>query len=248
MVRLTIFVSETNARQALTHATYLRHRPHQVIPEGVAPEFFPDPVAAGEFRTTYGIGDQEFVLAVGSLTADKRYEFLLDALSRLGPEAPLLVVCGTGPQSEFLKQRAAALQVRVLFSGLVASELLRGAYAAATMMVHACEIETFGLSVLEAMACGCAVLAVDGGAVPEVLGQAGVLTNPSDPGGFNARLLELLRDPDRRQALGSAARLRAQRFSLRQMQDAYCEAVERVCYPAEARGSPRHGQATAPYS
>jgi glycosyltransferase involved in cell wall biosynthesis len=248
VVRLTIFVSETNARQALTHAAYLRHRPHRVIPEGVAPEFYPDPVAAGEFRAMHGIGDQEFVLAVGSLTADKRYEFLFDALSRLGPAAPLLVVCGAGPQSEYLKQRADALRLKVTFPGLVPSGLLRGAYTAATLMVHACQIETFGLSVLEAMACGCAVLAVDGGAIPEVLGQAGVLTDPRDSRAFSASLVELLSDPGRRQELGSAARLRAQRFSLHQMQDAYCEAIEWVCSPAEAKGSARDGEAAAPYS
>jgi glycosyltransferase involved in cell wall biosynthesis len=232
-VRLTIFVSETSARQALAGAGYLRRRPHQVIPEAVGTQFRPDPAAADHFRTNYGLQGREFVLAVGSLTADKRYDFLFNALVRLGSEAPLLVICGTGPLTEELKQRAAALKLEVRFLGLVSPEVLPGAYTAAMSLVHACEIETFGLCVLEAMACGRAVLAVDGGAVPEVLGGAGILSPPNDPEAFSVRLRELLADPQRRAALGAAARRRAEKFSLSEMQDAHARAVEWVCSPAK---------------
>jgi glycosyltransferase involved in cell wall biosynthesis len=158
-VRLTIFVSETSARQALAGAKYLRSRPHQIISEAVGPQFHPDAAAAIRFRTTYELGTSEFVLAVGSLTADKRYDFLFEAMKRLGADAPLLVICGTGPLAEQLKRLAAQLKLNVRFLGLVSQDLLPGAYTASTALVHACEIETFGLCVLEAMACGRAVLA-----------------------------------------------------------------------------------------
>jgi glycosyltransferase involved in cell wall biosynthesis len=228
-VRLTIFVSETSARQALAGAKYLRSRPHQIIPEAVGPQFHPDPAAAMAFRNSYGLGTSEFVLAVGSLTADKRYDFLFEALKTLGADAPLLVICGTGPLAEQLKERAEELRLNVRFLGLVAQEQLPGAYTASTALVHACEIETFGLCVLEAMACGRTVLAVDGGAVPEVLGGAGVLSPPDDPGAFAARLRELLFQDQHRAALGTAARRRAEKFSLSAMQAAHVEAIERVC-------------------
>jgi glycosyltransferase involved in cell wall biosynthesis len=234
-VRLTIFVSETSARQALASARYLRRCPHQVIPEAVGSQFRPDSAAADHFRTTYGLAGREFVLAVGSLTADKRYDFLFDALMRLGPEAPLLVVCGAGPLGEQLKQRAAELRLEVRFLGLVSPELLPGAYTAAIALVHACKIESFGLCVLEAMACGRAVLAVEAGAVPEVLGGAGVLSPPNDPEAFSARLCELLADPQHRAALGAAGRRRAEKFSLSEMQDAHVKAIEWVCSPGKPR-------------
>lgn len=234
-VGLTIFVSQTSARRALGLARYLNWRPHRVIPEGVGTAFQPDLVAADAFRTTWGLGDREFVLAVGSLTADKRYEFLFEALKRLGPEAPRLVICGDGPLAENLKQRAAALELDTRFLGMVAPEFLPGAYCAAVCLVHACDIETFGLSVLEAMACGRAVIAVAGGAVPEVLGDAGILTPVHDAEAFAARLHELIADPLRRSALGMAARLRAtQQFSLTRMQQSYAEAIESVSLAAEA--------------
>ena len=230
-VRLTIFVSETSARQALAGARYLRTRPHQVIPEAAGPQFYPNPAAESEFRRACGLGDRELVLAVGSLTADKRYDFLFDVMMRLGPEAPLLVICGDGPLAADLRALAARLRIDVCFLGLVSPENLPGAYNAATVLIHACQIETFGLSVLEAMACGRPVLAVDGGAVPEVLGGAGVLSPPADADAFAARLRELLAHSDRRASLGAAARRQAAKFSLAAMQDAHVRAIEWACSP-----------------
>jgi MMP alpha-(1->4)-mannosyltransferase len=105
---------------------------------------------------------------------------------------------------------------------------LVGAYSAASAFVHACEIETFGLSVLEAMACGRAVVAVDGGAVPEVLGDAGVLAPVGDSLSFSVAVRQILADSQHRHSLGLRARARAQEFSLFEMQRAYWEALERI--------------------
>jgi glycosyltransferase involved in cell wall biosynthesis len=236
-VRLTIFVSHTNARQALDRAKYLRRRPYQVIPEGVDPAFHPSEQEAERFRLHYGIAG-EFLLAVGSLTADKNYAFLLDVLRRLGSDAPLLVICGAGPLAESLSTQAAAFQVKARFLGLLNPELLVGAYSAASVFVHACEIETFGLSVLEAMACGRAIVAVNGGAVPEVLGEAGVLIPDGDPDSFSNAVRRLLGDPEQRVALGLKALGRAQDFSLSEMQRAYSEALERIADGGAASPDP----------
>jgi glycosyltransferase involved in cell wall biosynthesis len=246
-VRLTVFVSETSARQARGAARYLRWRPHRVIPEGVGPEFRPDPGRAAAFRARYGLGEREFILAVGSLTADKRYQFLFEVLQHLGSHAPTLVICGGGPLAERLRRRAADLGVNVHFLGLVPRDVLVGAYSAALCLVHACEIETFGLSVLEAMACGRPVIAVNGGAVPEVLGEAGILTHANDPESFSARLQELLADPELRARLGAAARYRAtEHFSLSAMQRAYADAVESICPADQSESTIENVEPAAP--
>jgi len=236
-VRLTIFVSETNARQALAGAGYIRRRPYTVIPEGVDSGFRPDEERARRFRAQYGLTG-EFILAVGSLTADKRYEFLFDAIGRLGSAAPLLVICGAGPLAESLKSRAVSLELRVRFLGMVDPEILPGAYSAATAFVHACEIETFGLSVLEAMACGCPVVAVKGGAVPEVMGDAGVLTPAHDSESFGTALQKILADSKLRESLRRSGQTRAQKFTLPEMQRAYGEAIELIANGSAAAAGP----------
>jgi glycosyltransferase involved in cell wall biosynthesis len=228
-VGLTVFVSETLAERALAQARYLRRRPHRVIREAVDAEWFrPDLEAAREFRAATGLGAEDFVLAVGSLTLDKGYDFLLDAWARLGSSAPSLLICGEGAHRERLRARTRDLGVDARFLGHLGPDLLRGAYNAACCFVHAGKVETFGLSVLEAMACGRPVLAIAGGAIPEVLGDTGLLA-PADTETFIALLRELLGDEARRTSMGDAARRRAlQHFSMQRMRQAYASAIESV--------------------
>lgn len=234
-VRLTIFVSEALARRTLPQADYLRRPPHLVIPEGVDPERFrPDRDEAAAFRATYGLGDGPFVLAVGALSPEKRYDVLLDTMAALDSSRCPLVICGEGPLLAPLRARAHELDVDVRFVGLVPPERLPGAYTAAACVLHACSVETFGLSVLEAMACEAAVVAVGAGGVAEVVANAGVLVPPDDPAAFAAALGGVLIDEDRRRALGVAARRRAlASFTVARMRRAYVDAIESVAAGAQ---------------
>jgi glycosyltransferase involved in cell wall biosynthesis len=245
-VSLTIFVSHTNARQALGAGRYLSRRPYRVIHEGVGPEFQPDTARAAAFKAQLELSGRDFVLAVGSLTADKRYSFLLHAFNQLGTSAPVLVVCGDGPLRDQLQSEARDLGVDARFLGLVDPEALRGAYSSALCFVHACGIETFGLSVLEAMACACPVVAVNQGAVPEVLGDTGILSS-DHPADFAGQLRELMASPERQRALGSAGRQRATSlFSLARMQREHSEAVESVCSVAPQGIEIKHAGSAPP--
>jgi glycosyltransferase involved in cell wall biosynthesis len=82
--------------------------------------------------------------------------------------------------------------------------LVQGARAVVVPSLY----EGFGLPVLEAMACGVPVVATDGGALPEIVGDAGVTVPRGDAAALAAALRSLLRDPARRQALGIAGRRR----------------------------------------
>ena len=91
------------------------------------------------------------------------------------------------------------------------------------------------------------MVAVKGGAVPEVLGEAGILTPANDPEAFSARVQELLADPELRASLGAAARHRAtEHFSLSAMQRAYADAVESVCPADQTESTMENVEPAAP--
>jgi spore coat protein SA len=76
------------------------------------------------------------------------------------------------------------------------------------VLVHPSRIEAFGLVVAEAQAAGTPVVASRVGGIPENVrhGETGFLVEPDQPGEIAARVLELLDDPDKRQAFGEAGR------------------------------------------
>jgi len=228
-VRETIFLTLEMSQRVLGLAPWMRRAPHRVIAEGVCDEQFrPDAAAARDFRERYGLDDEPFLLSVGALTREKRGAFLIDAV-RAVPDAPTLVFCGEGPLHESLAAQAELLDVKVRFLGLVPRNELRGAYSAAALLVHGCAVETFGLSVLEAMACGCAVVGVRAGGLLEVVGSdgaAGLLVDANDPGEMARAIRRVLGSAELAGAVRIAARQRAQsRFSLSRMSDGYERAV-----------------------
>ena len=142
----------------------------------------------------------------------KGLNFLLKAMARLVREREdvSLVVVGTlaaGSRTARLLRRL-KLGERVRFvSGLSNDELVRE-YNRAEVAVVPSLYEGFGLPAGEAMACGTPVVSTTGGALPEVVGDAGVLVAPGDDRALAAAIGELLDDPARRQALGKAGRER----------------------------------------
>jgi glycosyltransferase involved in cell wall biosynthesis len=76
--------------------------------------------------------------------------------------------------------------------------------------------EPFGLAALEAMACGAALICSPRGGLPEVAGDAALYAEPDDIPAFAAAIVDLAKDPARREALATAGRARAQRFDLPQ--------------------------------
>lgn len=85
-------------------------------------------------------------------------------------------------------------------------------YSAATIFVYPSHLEGFGLPPLEAMACGTPVICSNQSSLPEVVGDAAILVDPTDVSAWRDALAQLLQDPNRRAALRAAGLQRAKRF------------------------------------
>jgi glycosyltransferase involved in cell wall biosynthesis len=155
-----------------------------VVPGGVDERFTPDadPEPA---RRAHAL-DRPYVLTVASRTTRKNLEVLgpvADALAADGVE----IVAAGGDRPQF---RAGGGEghhaVRAL--GHVDDDLLAGLYAGAQAFVLPSLYEGFGLTCLEAMACGTPVVAANRAALPETCGDAALLVAPTDPAAITSAL------------------------------------------------------------
>lgn len=163
-------------------------------------------------RARYADGARVLLLLCSRLSVEKRPGTALDALAELrerGVQAAL-VVAGDGPLKASLVRRAEAERLPVRFLGHVADrEAVADLQAAADVCLAPGPAETFGLSALEALACGTPVVASASSALPEVIGDAGVAAADT-AADFADAVLNVLARPEsiRREA----ARARAELF------------------------------------
>jgi glycosyltransferase involved in cell wall biosynthesis len=127
--------------------------------------------------------------------------------------------------------RELALGDRVRFTGRIEYEEFARYYAEATMAVIPSLYEGFGMPAGEAMACGVPVISTAGGALPEVVGEAGILVQPGDTESLREAIVSLLNDPERRRRLGQAglARVRTSltwRHAAQKTVEVYREAID----------------------
>ena len=167
-----------------------------VIPGGVDERFSASTAPARR--------DRPYVLTVASRTARKNLAALSVTAERLARDGTDLVVAG-GDRPQFQAESASGLT----WLGHVPDDELPGLYAGALAFVLPSLYEGFGLTALEAMACGTPVVVSDRGALPEVVGEAGLYVDPTDPVAIADAVERAIGDAD----LGAAGRDRAARFS-----------------------------------
>ncbi len=109
--------------------------------------------------------------------------------------------------------RKHGLQKMVRFAGRVPSSELPGYYQRADAFIFPSIYEGFGLPCLEAMACGCPVIASGAASLPEVVGDAGILADPHDPSSFASSIKMLAEDFSLRKELSRRGINRAGEFS-----------------------------------
>jgi glycosyltransferase involved in cell wall biosynthesis len=221
-------------------------------------DFRPDPERRAAARQELGLASEVPAIGtLGNLNPDKGHEFLVRAVARLRHEHPELRLRVLGshspPHARYEARVRSASQalnlesgdaVRFVDPGTRAAELL----PALDVFVLASRREGIPTVVLEAMACGVAVVTTDVGAVREVVedGVTGIVVPPRDPEALAGAIGGLLRDPARRQAMGSEGRRAVEaRHDIETCADAHVDAYriaierrphrEALTRPAEAR-------------
>lgn len=161
-----------------------------------------------------------YLLFVSSLNPFKRPDRLVEALAALrreGCEPPPARLCGRPDPEDRARVEALAERLGVpdlvRIEGVVAHDRLGPLYRGAAALVYPSTLETFGLPPLEAMACGCPVVASDRTSVPEVVGDAAVVVDPDDVPALAAAIRRVLTDEALRKRLRAAGFANARRFT-----------------------------------
>jgi D-inositol-3-phosphate glycosyltransferase len=187
------------------------------------------PVDRGLARRELGLATQaRVVLQLGRLVPRKGIDTVVRALGRLrhqhGADAVLLIVGGESetpcpmatPEIGRLQKIAEAEGVaeHVHFVGRRARNVLRYYYSAADVFVTTPWYEPFGITPVEAMACGTPVIGARVGGIKSTVrhGRTGFLVPPNDADAVAARLVDIFRNPELARAMGEAGRERANRY------------------------------------
>jgi glycosyltransferase involved in cell wall biosynthesis len=156
--------------------------------------FYPRPVQEiQQVRVKYSISD-EYIFMVGSLDPRKNIPTLFRAWEMLIQEQQISLVIAGGRGLAFQEIKINPVPPRVKFLSYVQESDLPALYSGAKAYINPSLYEGFGLSVLEAMACGSAVIASSSSSLPEVVGDAGLLVNPHDAVTIASAIASILSD------------------------------------------------------
>jgi glycosyltransferase involved in cell wall biosynthesis len=155
-----------------------------------------------------------FVLFVGTLEPRKNLPVLLQAWEKIKDDFRQMCLVIAGTRRTVFQTAPVPHEIEgVRFLGYVDDQTLAGLYANATLLVLPSQDEGFGLPALEAMASGTPVIVSDGGALPEVVGDAGMIFCLSNQHGLTDVIRECLSNTKLRLSLREKGLRRAQAFS-----------------------------------
>ncbi len=186
--------------------------PTRVVRSGMDPARFTPGGHRAEIRNRFGFSDRDFVLLwLGILMPHRRLEDAIEAVSllaRRGIQVKLLLAgsANTFPEySDSLKVlvNRMGIEPRIIFAGKVADEEIRDFYCACDAFLFPNDQQTWGLAVLEAMACGCPAVVSRGSGVHEVLtdNYDALLFPPRNSEALATKIEMLITDPNLREKI-----------------------------------------------
>jgi glycosyltransferase involved in cell wall biosynthesis len=222
-----------------TRLVEILHVPREkirVVGNGVDEGFFT--IAQEDANAVSLFTNQPYVLTVGGVTHKKGGEALLSVAEKLRRMKPGLRIVVTGPvEPKYVAAVRAAKTILPLARGFPDIEMQRLVRGASVALVLS-EYEGFGIPALEAMAAGVPVVAARRAALPEVVGEGGLLVEPTQSVAVAELIADLQRDSTDRSALIARGQRRAEGFR-------WSACVDRLCAALEEFGPRRSSQASA---
>lgn len=190
----------------------------KAIPNAVSECFSPAAAAAvSTFRQSNGVSSDTFcLLNIGSNNPRKNVSAILESLRLLKARSHSVHFWKAGSdftpeQREFITTHQ--LGACISYLGKLDSSLLPTLYSAADLLVAPSLYEGFGLTVLEAMACGTPVVTANTTSLPEVAGDAAILVDPNDVSAITTAIERVIQDSELRQQLSTAGLSRSASFT-----------------------------------
>lgn len=231
-------IAPTESIRDFIHRHYDSQAPVSVVPTPIDLSAY-TALEPQRVRARLGPEDAKILMYVGRLAIEKNLDFLVRAFARIVAECPpaRLVFVGAGIAEDDLRQmsRGLGLAERVVFTGAVDHDEVPHYTAAADLFVFASLTDTQGLVLMEAMAAGTPVVAVEAPGPVDVLSQGGGILVPHDEDAFVEAVCRLLTRTNRLREMGEEARHAMQRYAIP-------EATQRLLAVYEA-GIERHAQA-----
>jgi len=186
-----------------------------VVPHGVNPAYRPaSPDTIESTLRRLGV-EQPYVLSVGTFDPHKRFALVADVFTRLDASLHLVVAGHQGPYEPEIRQTVTTTGMahRAHLTGHLPVEDLAAVYSGARCLLHASAYEGFGLPLLEAMACGCPVVAFANSAIVETSGGAGITVSDGDVAALAEAASSMIEDTTERTRRIAAGRARAAEYT-----------------------------------
>jgi glycosyltransferase involved in cell wall biosynthesis len=214
--RLARRLVQARLHRIVTVSAYLQSR----FSTGIAPAVLPNPLTLADLPPP--AAKEQKILFAGRIVTDKAPDDFVSACAIALPSLPGWSAQMLGgdrfgpnsPETPYVKKiREAAMEAGITFAGpRPHAEVMDAMAKASIVVVPSRWPEPFGLTALEAIASGAALITTGSGGLAEIAGDAAVYVPPNDPTALAAAIIALANDEPRRAALAAAGRARAQYF------------------------------------